>query len=86
MQTQVQSVSNEFFLYWEKLSSVQKDLMLELIKNIVGEEVEKEEPIAIPKEVMDGIWKDREDYLNGIGKTYSREEAREYIIRNAAKK
>jgi hypothetical protein len=41
--------------------------------------------VIIPKEVMDEIWKDREDYMNGIGKNYSREEARAYILRNQSK-
>lgn len=86
MQAQIQEGETELFAYWQKLTSVQKDLVLNLIKNIVREEIEESSLAQIPKEIMDGIWKDREEYMNGVGKTYSREEAREYVLRNAAKK
>ena len=76
---ETQTMQEEFFVLFNKLSDAQKELLFSVAKNFVGAE---ETPVSLPKEVMDAIWKDREDYTNGMGKNYTREEAREYILRN----
>lgn len=69
-------VDNELSEYWPRLNVVQKESIMRVIKHIV----EPEEQYVIPQEHIDKIMKEREDYLNGIGETYSWEEAREYIV------
>ena len=72
-------LDDEFFRYWSKLNVVQKETLLNVVKNFLPQE---EEQFIIPEEDMAKIRKDREDYLNGIGKTYTREEARKIVLSN----
>ncbi|RYY64890.1 MAG: hypothetical protein EOO13_17925 [Chitinophagaceae bacterium] len=71
--------------YWVKLTSAQQESVLSVVKNfVIANEGQTGAP-TLAAEVMERIWKDREDYLNGIGKNYSREEARAYILRKQTK-
>lgn len=71
------SLDIEFMEYWSKLSSGEKESLLTVAKNYVELKHEEEDAeIARKKRIM----QDREDYLNGIGKTYSWEEAKEMIV------
>ena len=81
---EAQEFESEFSQYWTKLTVVQKQSVFSVVKNF-AEANEEAAGFAIPQEEMDKIWKDREDYSNGIGKNYTREEAREYVLRNQKK-
>lgn len=71
-------VEAELLYQWQRLTPEQQQLMFRLIEDVVQENWEQEK-VEIPEEVMDKIQKDREDYLNGIGKTYTWEEVKEMI-------
>ncbi len=65
------------------MSAAQKEAVLSVVKSFSEPEDEK---VNIPKQVMDEIWKDREDYLNGVGKNYSWKEVKEFIRTRHQKK
>ncbi len=71
--------------YWLKLTAAQQESVLSVVKNFVLANESQTEATVLSAEEMERIWKYREDYLNGIGKNYSREEARAYILRNQTK-
>jgi len=72
----------EIIQYMGKMNDEQKELLLNVAKNFVAAE---ETPVCLTKEVMDAIWKDREDYMNGIGKNYSWDEVKAEILNKRKK-
>lgn len=70
-----QSLDNVFIQYWSKLSIAEKYQLLNLAKNYV--ELNETDPeLARKKRIMQY----RENYLNGIGKSYSWEEVKEMVL------
>jgi len=71
------TLDTEFQEYWAKLSVVEKESLLTVAKNYVELKQEEEDPEEARKRL---VRKERENYLNGIGKSYSWEEAKEMIL------
>lgn len=78
-------LETEFPLYWSRLTDVQKESVFFVVKNFAAENERNSPAVTIPKEVMDEIWKNREDYMNGVGKNYSWEEVKDYILNRRKK-
>lgn len=64
---------------------MQKESILNVVKNFADANEGKHGGALIPKDIIDSIWKDREDYVNGAGKNYTREEVGAYVLRNQTK-
>lgn len=84
MQTETQAAETELLRYWQKLTSVQRDLVVNLIKNIVGDEAQVREAAEIPQEQWDKIHKEREAH-NAGSKSYTWDEVKN-MARNKEKR
>lgn len=83
---EAQKLETEFSYNWEKLTVVQKESILHVVKNFADANEGIYEEVAIPKDVMDAIKKDRKDYTNGNGKNYGWEEVKDYVLNRHGKK
>lgn len=72
-------IETEFSRYWSKLTIVQKESILNVVKHIAGPSGYAEEQVVIPDEHWALIMKERDDYINGVGKTYSWDQVKEMM-------
>ena len=69
----VQLLDNEFMKYWLKLTIVEKESLISVARNYVQSKQEQSDIIDLRKKIIE---KERENYLQGKGQSYSWEQVK----------